>query len=78
MGLFLITKGKTIRYFEKYRQALVLIHEGMNTLIEIRYKNHIEIGKVYLIMAEYNKLIGDLQAQYTSLICAYSMFKQDK
>lgn len=54
------------------------MHKGMNILIDSRYKNHIEIGNYYLTMAQYNKLLGDLQAEYTSLICAYSMYKQDK
>lgn len=44
MGLFYIEKGKKKGTFNKYDQALEWMHQGINTLIELRYKDHMKIG----------------------------------
>jgi hypothetical protein len=44
MGLYFIEKGKKKGAFDKYQEALEWMHEGINILIEVKYKDHIKIG----------------------------------
>ena len=52
------------------------MHQGIDTLIEIKYKDHIKIGEIYLTMAQYSLTLEDPESEYTSLICAHSMIRQ--
>ena len=49
---------------------------GMNVLIAVRYKDNLKIGKMYLTMAVLNRELKDLDSEYSSLTCAYSMIRQ--
>jgi hypothetical protein len=60
MGLYLIDKGHKKGSFGKFDEAIKLMHEGMDILIEVRYKDHIEISKVYLLMAQFSRELMDL------------------
>jgi hypothetical protein len=45
-------------------------------LIEMRCKEKKKIMEIYVVLAEYYKKQGNLDKQYSSLICAQSMAKQ--
>jgi hypothetical protein len=51
MGLLLIEKGKKKGHFKKYHDAIRLMNEGMNILIEKKHRENYEIGKIYLKIA---------------------------
>lgn len=35
------------------------MHQGIDTLIEIKYKDHMKIGEIYLTMAQYSLILED-------------------
>jgi hypothetical protein len=41
MGLFMVEKGRKQGSFSKFSEALKCMHEGMNILIDVKYKDHI-------------------------------------
>ena len=52
MGLFLIERGRQKGVFQKNKEALALMHSGMDTLIAVRHGDQTKISQVYRQMAE--------------------------
>ena len=76
MGLFLIERGRQKGAFQKNKEALALMHSGMDTLIAVRHGDQTKISQVYRQMAELSRKLSDTNEEYSSLICAYSMLRQ--
>lgn len=76
MGLHLIDKGRKKGSFAHFEEALQFMQRGMNLLIEVRYRDHCRIGKMYMEMAVFNRQLKNLDSEYSSLICAHSMMRQ--
>lgn len=76
MGLYYIERGRKKGSFQHFEESLELMHQGINTLIEAKYKDHQTIGDIYLTMAHFCKSLSDDQGEYTALICAHSMIRQ--
>lgn len=60
MGLHLIEKGKKKGSFRYFNEALTLMQEGMNLLIEARYRDQLNIGNIYTQMAAFNRELNNL------------------
>lgn len=48
----------------------------MNVLIEVRYRDQLNISRMYIEMASFNRLLNDLESEFSSLICGHSMMRQ--
>lgn len=76
MGLFLFDKGRKLGVFGHCSEALAFMQKGMNILIEVRYRDQLNISRMYIEMASFNRLLNDLESEYSSLICGHSMMRQ--
>jgi hypothetical protein len=52
------------------------MQKGMNVLIEVRYRDQLNISRMYIEMASFNRLLNDLESEFSSLICGHSMMRQ--
>lgn len=48
MGLHLIEKGRKKGTFNHYEEALEEIQQGLNILIEVKFRDHAKTSKVYI------------------------------
>ena len=62
MGLLKIEQGRQKGTFNKPKEALELMQEGINILIAVRYKEPFKINTVYKQMAAFSRSLLDLDS----------------
>ena len=76
MGFFFILKGNVEYHFGRLKEAIKLMNQGIEILVESKSKEKEKIMEVYLKIAKINFKVQDFKKEYSNLICAQAMAKQ--